>query len=440
MYLAMNYEATNKLEVWRKLTDGSTVMVGELAQNKQGVYFQYHIEYLQKHNNLSPFNLSFDNSLQLAPNQPHNALHGAFSDSLPDGWGLMLMDRIFRQANILPNQISAMDRLAFVGDRAMGALFYKPVSTLQETEQAENFSIAELGSKAQAIFDGQTSQVLQALVNAGSSGGARPKAQLYLNQTEPEQCSITPKLGSEAYLVKFTSQQLSLGHEEGLCEAAYLSMALKAGIEVPQWLLLDAPNTRGSASNKGNKWLALKRFDTTLATNGTEGRLHLHSASGLLDADYRMPSLDYEDLIKASSLLCKSPAAGQAMFRRMIFNLFALNQDDHSKNWAFLQGDDGQWQLAPFYDVTFSPSAYDEHATAFAGFGKKPTLKALQKLAMQANFSSWKQAQLVIAETVEAIQSFDVISQQLNIERETRKLISKQLKRIYQDNKILLRG
>jgi len=440
MYLAMNDKATNKLEVWRKLTDSSTVMVGELAQNKQGVYFQYHTEYLQKHHNLSPFNLSFDNSLQLAPNQPHNALHGAFSDSLPDGWGLMLMDRIFRQANILPNQISAMDRLAFVGDRAMGALFYKPVSSLQETEQAENFSIAELGTKAQAIFDGQTSQVLQALVNAGSSGGARPKAQLYLNQVNPDQCSITAKPDHEAYLVKFTSQQLSLGHEEGLCEAAYLSMALKAGIDVPQWQLLDAPNKRGSTSNKDNKWLALKRFDTTITANGTEGRLHLHSTSGLLDADYRMPSLDYEDLIKASSILCKSPAAGQAMFRRMIFNLFALNQDDHSKNWAFLQGDDGHWQLAPFYDVTFSPSAYDEHATAFAGFGKKPTLKALQKLATQANFSSWKQAQLVIVETVEAIQSFNVISQQLNVKQDTRQLISKQLGRIYQDNKILLQG
>ncbi|NRA22636.1 MAG: type II toxin-antitoxin system HipA family toxin [Oceanospirillaceae bacterium] len=434
----MVYKATNKLEVWRKLADGSTIMVGELAQNKRGVYFKYQAEYLQKHHSLSPFNLSFDNSLQLAPNQPHNALHGAFSDSLPDGWGLLLMDRIFRQADILPNQITAMDRLAFVGDRAMGALFYRPASSLQATEQAEIFSIVELGSQAQAIFDGQTTQVLQALVNAGSSGGARPKAQLYLNQATPNLCSITPKLGSAAYLVKFTSQQLSLGHEEGLCEAAYLSMALQAGIEVPQWLLLDAPNTRGHAINAENKWLALKRFDTTVAPGQTEGRLHLHSASGLLDADYRMPSLDYADLIKASSLLCKSPAVGQAVFRRMIFNLFALNQDDHSKNWAFLQGDDGQWQLAPFYDVTFSPSAYDEHATAFAGFGKKPTLKVLQKLAMQANFSSWKQAQRVIAETVEAIQSFNSISQQLNVKGTTRNLISKQLARIYQDNKILL--
>lgn len=83
-----------------------------------------------------------------------------------------------------------------------------------------------------------------------------------------------------------------------------------------------------------------------------------------------MPSLDYEELIKAPSLLCKSPAAGQKMFRCMIFNLFSLNQDDHSKNWAFLQSDNSEWQLAPFYDVTFSPSPYNEHATAFAGFGK----------------------------------------------------------------------
>ena len=429
----MSYEKVNKLEIWRTLSDGSSIAVGELAQNKQGVYFQYHINYLDNFANLSPFNLNFDSTLQLAPKKPHNGLHGAFSDSLPDGWGLLLMDRIFRQAEISPNQVTAMDRLSFIGDRAMGALSYLPVSMLHHQDDFRDLTVADLGLQAQAIFDGQTSEVLQALVNAGGSGGARPKAQLYLKESDNNHCSTKAGEGSEAYLVKFTSSQLALGHEEGLCEASYLTMAKRAGIDVPEWKLLDAPKRSGAT-----KWLALKRFDTYLNTNGKEGRFHLHSACGLLDADYRMPSLDYEDLIKASSLLCKSPAAGQKMFRRMIFNLFSLNQDDHSKNWAFLQNDHGEWHLAPFYDITFSPSPYSEHATAFAGFRKIPSLNVMKKLAIQANFSNWKQAQHVIQEVVDAIHSFNVTAKLLGVKPETIRLISKQLEIVYQENKTLL--
>ena len=433
----MSFQQIQKLAVKRTLSDGSKVFVGELAQNRQGVYFQYNDDYLNTYSNLSPFNLSFDSSLQIAPRTPHNNLHGAFSDSLPDGWGLLLMDRIFRQSNILPTQITSMDRLSFIGDSAMGALSFSPISGLKNND-TNNFSLAELGTQAQAIFDGQTEEVLQALVNAGSSGGARPKAQLYLNENDPSYCSTKAADNNDAYLVKFTSAQLALGHEEGLCEAAYLTLANMANIDVPAWKLLDAPEKSGA-----KKWLALKRFDvvknnTGLHKKGAEGRLHLHSASGLLDADFRMPSLDYEDLIKATSLLCKSPAAGQVMFKRMIFNLFSLNQDDHSKNWAFLQADNGKWELAPFYDITFSPSAYNEHATAFSGYGKQPSLKVMQKLAMQANFSSWNSAQEVIQEVVGSLSQFSNVAKQLNIKAKTANVISKQLNRVYNDNKHLL--
>ncbi|MFT7005910.1 MAG: serine/threonine-protein kinase HipA [Colwellia sp.] len=428
----MDYGRVNKLSVFRKLANGDNVAVGILAQNRQGIYFQYDTSYLEQYHNLSPFNLSFDSTLQLAPVSPHNRLHGAFSDSLPDGWGLLLMDRVFRQVNTLPAQITAMDRLSFVGEGAMGALSYLPLSELKNNTIEDQLSIAKLGLQAQAIFDGQTSEVLQALINAGSSGGARPKAQLYLNN-DNDFCSTNVSDDSEAFLVKFTSSQFLLGHDEGVCEAAYLTMAKQAGIDVPAWKLLDAPSASGA-----QQWLAVKRFDVVKNLRGNEGRLHLHSVSGLLDADYRMPSLDYEELIKVSSIICRSPAAGQVMFRRMVFNLFALNQDDHSKNWAFLQQDNGQWQLAPFYDVTFSPSSYTEHATAFCGFGKKPSLKVMQKLAEQANFANWEQAQLVIDEVVEAVQAFTSIANKLTINPEVRRLINKQLNNTFLENKILL--
>ena len=428
----MQIKPVKQLKVWRTLSDGNRCLVGTLAQNRQGVFFQYHADYLASFTNLSPFNLRFDSTLQLGPRDPHHGLQGVFADSLPDGWGLLLMDRVFRQAGILPTQITAMDRLAFVGASALGALSYEPTSDLKVVDDAI-ISVAEIGLEAQAVFDGQTTEVLAALVNAGSSAGARPKAQLYFHQDNEAVCSTRAVADSLAYLVKFTSSQIALGHEEGLCEAVYLTLAQQAGIEVPKWRLLDAPKQSGAT-----KWLALQRFDTQILPNGKQGRWHLHSACGLLDADFRMPSLDYEDLIKASSLLCKSPRAGQAQFRRAMFNLFALNQDDHSKNSAFLQHDDDQWQLAPFYDVTFSPSPYGEHATAFVGFGKQPSLKAIKQLATQANFANWSQAQQLIAEVVAAISQFASVASELAVSKDTISLINQQLAQAYQDNKQLL--
>jgi serine/threonine-protein kinase HipA len=428
----MKFSQTRSLKVWRTLSNGTQCQVGTLAQNQQGVFFQYHDDYLTQFVNLSPFALHFDSSLQAAPLSPHKGLHGVFADSLPDGWGLLLMDRVFRQAGILPAQLTAMDRLAFVADRGMGALSYQPPSDLQPQASQTSVRISKLGLAAQALFDGQVVEVLTELANAGSSGGARPKAQLYLADPKVDYCSTIPYTGSNAFLVKFTSSQLPLEHEEGLCEAVYLTLAKQAGIAVPDWHLLNAPQALSGKNAK--QWLALERFDIT----PQGGRLHLHSACGLLDADFRMPGLDYIDLIKASSLLTNSPDAGQAQFRRAVFNLFALNQDDHSKNWAFLQNDKGDWQLAPFYDVTFSPGPYGEHATAFAGFGKTPPLKAMQKLAAQASFADWTQAKAVISEVVEVIAGFGRVARQLAVSQQSIRLIEQQIKAVRQANQVLL--
>ncbi|MEA3641806.1 MAG: type II toxin-antitoxin system HipA family toxin [Lamprobacter sp.] len=426
---AMSVERVNRLDVWRTLGDGRRHRVGVLAQNRQGVFFQYAGDYLARFANLSPFGLRFDASLQAAPRTPHAGLQGVFADSLPDGWGLLLMDRVFRQAGIAPAQVTALDRLAFVADRGLGALSYEPPSSLQPAATETRIDLGELGLHAQALYEGQTTEVLAELVRVGSSGGARPKAQLYLSETDNDRCSSAPGPGRTAYLVKFTSSSLPLGHEEGLCEAAYLTMARQADIEVANWRLLDAPTASGA-----RHWLAVERFDT----NGAGGRWHLHSACGLLDADFRMPSLDYEDLIKASSLLCHSPAVGQAQFRRAVFNLFALNQDDHSKNWAFLQDDQGQWRPSPFYDATFSPGPYGEHATAFAGFGKAPPRKAMQRLAAQANFAHWRQARAVIAEVVECISGFGEIAKGLGVGDDSIRLIQRRLEDVRLANQGLL--
>ena len=431
----MSFAPVRQLTVWRTFGNGQQARVGGLAQNRQGVFFQYDANYLAQFSPLSPFTLNWDASVQLAPREPHGGLHGVFADSLPDGWGVLLMDRVFRQQGVLPSQVTPMDRLAFVGASGSGALRYTPVTDFGPAADFRLFDMAELGLHAQAVFDGQTTDVLAELVAAGSSAGARPKAQLYFAAGEYDVCRTRAVAGDEAWLMKFTSANLPLGHEEGLCEAVYLALAERAGLQPPRWQLLAAPGESGARA-----WLAVERFDRVWRADDVPGCVHLHSACGLLDADFRAPSLDYEDLIKASGQLCRGAKASQLQFLRAVFNLFALNQDDHSKNWAFLQGDDGDWRPAPFYDVTFSPGRFAEHSTAYAGFGKKPPLKALQKLAAEAGYANWTQARQEMQRVLDALAGFSSVATELGVSAETTRLIQQQLDQTYQQNMQGIRG
>ncbi len=421
----MIFEPVRSLNVMRTLSTGEDVQVGVLAQNNKGVFFQYKANYLDRFGragNLSPYKLKLDTSLQMAPQTPHYGLHGVFADSLPDGWGLLLQDRVFRQQGISLGNITAMDRLAFVGQGGSGALSYQPARAHEKSSIWNR--IIDLGFQAQALFDGQTDEVLQALVAAGSSGGARPKAQLYFQPGDFQNCRTQAQTGDEAWLVKFTSERFLLSHEEGVCEAIYLSLAESLDLQTPQWHLITAAD---------KQWLAVKRFDIH-----ADGRVHLASVSALLDADFRQPSLDYQDLIKMTGQLCRSAKAAQLQFKRAVFNLFASNQDDHSKNWAFLLEDDGKWQPAPFYDVTFSPHPYNEHATSFYGFDKKPTQKVIQQLAYSAGYESWPKAQQIIKEIAETVQLFATEARKFGVRSQTIAEIKKVLAQRYQENKAIL--
>lgn len=431
-----DFSPVRRLEVWRRQSAGTRVLVGVLAQNRQGVFFQYDDDYVRRHHSLSPFKLAFDTDLHPAPASPHEGLHGVFADSLPDGWGRLLTDRVFRQQGIAPNHLTAMDRLAYIGDRGLGSLEYLPMSEFAPGPEA-GFDLRSAGEQARAVFDLEREGVPASLAFGVRSGGARPKIEAYLPiDGNLSNASILPLPGLDPYVVKFTSASLPLGHEEGLCEAAYLTMAREAGIETPEWRLLPAQPSASQRehANSAISWLALKRFDCS--PHG--GRFHLHSLCGLLDADFRSPSMDYEDLIKASQVLCASAAVGQSQFVRAVFNLLALNQDDHTRNWAFLQDDEGTWQPAPFYDVTFSPNPHGEHMTAYLGHGSTPPLAAMQRLAGQANYSNWGQARAVIERVIDAIGLWDTVATDLGVTPLTRRLIERRLRETRVRHKPLL--
>ena len=410
----------NKINVFRIMSNGQKFRVGTLAENKQGIFFAYLPEYIEQFSNLSPFRLAFDVSVQLAPQKPHNGLHGIFADSLPDGWGLMLQDRFFEQQGISRYEVSPLQRLAFVGDKGIGALAYEPAT--YDKNQAVN--LYELGLNANEVFAGETQEVLQQLIGLGSSGGARPKAQIYVRNDDFSQCSTQKQNESTAYIVKFTSSHLPLGHFEGIVEAVYLTMAKQADIQPIEWRLLEQGEFH---------WLAVKRFDCTEI-----GRIHTATLCGLLDADFRMPSIDYSGCLKATKILCKNKQASQLQFRRAIFNLFACNQDDHSKNWSFQQDEQGNWQPSCAYDITFSPLRHNQHSMSFHNYGNNPPLKVIQELAKIAGYSSWQAVKIEIEKIVQTVTSFSDIAKNFPLKRSVINEIQNKLNAVYQENKALL--
>ena len=361
----------HKLMVKRKLSNGNAIKVGELAENRNGIYFQYNDEYLNIYSNISPFALEKSLEAQLAPHIPHNRLHGIFADSLPDGWGLHLMDKIFRKNDYNPKAITPLERLAFIGDNCLGALYYEPTMEFS-TISAQGYSIRELGKQAVDEFEGTETELVESLMNTAGSGGARPK----INATLLADGTYTTNRYAKGKpsIIKLTSEKFDLAHEESLVEYCCMTLANQCDIETADFDLLEAEHNRF--------WLRQDRFDCV----GDNGRLHMISASGLLDASFREPSLDYIDLIKATRMMCGVSEA-KKVISRALFNYLICNQDDHAKNFAFLCDDTNNWCLSPFYDVVYSPSPYKEHMTSFAGEGINPSKKSLELMCRQAGIN-----------------------------------------------------
>jgi serine/threonine-protein kinase HipA len=256
------------------------------------------------------------------------------------------MDRVFRQNGHNPQLITALERLAYIGDQCLGALSYEPEIKLLGSG-SRDIELISLGQEAVKEFEGTESRLIEQLMNATGSGGARPK--LNVTKTSDGQFSTHANAIGEKLIVKLTSEKFDLKHAESLVEYSYMQMASNLGIETPKFELIEA--------GTGRMWLQQPRFDCT-----PQGKRHMISACGLLDAPFREPSLDYVDLVKATRLLC---GVGEArkLVKRALFNFITVNQDDHSKNVAFLADDDDKWRLSPFYDIVYSPSPYKEHMT-----------------------------------------------------------------------------
>jgi len=349
--------------------------VGRLVDEKGRIFFQYDEDWLRTGWSLSPFRLPFERGVFEHRDRSFGPLPGLFDDSLPDGWGLLLMDRHYRSLGRDPASLSPLERLAWLGHRTMGALTYHPPAP-QEGEAEARFDLDELARQSQALLTGKSAVVLAQLLRAGGSpGGARPKVLVGYDARTDAIRSGEEDLpeGFEAWLVKFPAN----GEDAavGATEYAYSLMAGAAGLEVPPARLFETP--------AGGRFFGIKRFD-----RDHNRRCHCHTFGNLIQANFRIPSCDYSDFLKVTALLTRDQAQVLKAFRWMTFNVFARNRDDHAKNFAFRLDDaTGNWALTPAYDLTFSSGPGGEHAMTVLGEGRAPGPAHLLRLAAERDIA-----------------------------------------------------
>ena len=374
-----------RLEV-RLECGGEVRVVGTLAELERRTYFEYDAAFLESGLQISPFHLPARAGVHEGPAEPYGGLHGVFNDSLPDGWGLLLMSRAFRQRGLAPEAATPLDRLAYIGTRGMGALTYHPTTGPADPGR-DRIDLEALAAQSERLLEGSTEDVLPGLLRAGGSpGGARPKVLVGFRERDGVLVSGSGTLreGFRPYLVKFGAREDA--PDAGAVEHAYARMAAAAGIEVPEVRLFAVGEHR---------FFAAERFDRL-----PEGRRHVHTLAGLLHADHRLPSLDYEGYLRAAWALTRDHRAVVEAFRRMVFNVLAHNRDDHAKNFAFAMEPGGAWRHTPAYDLTFSHGPGGEHTMSVSGEGRAPGRRQWDALARTVSIAPADVAEIV--ETVDA--------------------------------------
>lgn len=348
---------------------GERWTLGTLADTGQHILFEYSPQARQQGLELAPLQAPLAHIGAITGEPFFMGLPGLIADALPDGWGLLLMDRAFRRAGRLPASISPLERLAFIGERAMGALFFEPSDKIA-SEQNE-LDLEQLAKDTARVLDNENADeaLRHLLLLGGSPQGARPKVLVNFDPVSGRVNSGTNLAAGEPWLIKFPA-----GNEHrDTCaiEALYARLAAHCGLEIPESRFF---NLDGKYSAFG-----VRRFDREGAL-----RIPLQSLSAALNADYRLPSLDYEMLLRLTRRLTGDEREVVKAFERCVFNVLTHNRDDHSRNFAFRLDRQRRWQLTPAFDLTFNEGPRGEHFTTIAGEGRAPGRRHLIELAKRS--------------------------------------------------------
>ncbi len=368
-------------------------------------YFEYNREWIEAGLDISPLDASIKLSQNLRPifgasEKIYQKLPPFLADSLPDAWGNELFEQWRLRQGIKPNEITPLDKLAFIGKRAMGALEFLPeTSNFNPKEDINLKALIDLAEqiymqRENARIAPDQSPTMQALMAVGTSaGGRQPKAIIAINRETGEIRSgqIEGLKGFEHCILKFGIKERSTAE----LEMAYHEMAKKAGIQMMPCWLMDV---------EGDKHFVTKRFDRE-----GERKLHMQTLAALYpEAD------NYERLLWVCRKMRLSELDSEEVFRRMVFNVLANNTDDHNKNFSFLMDEQGRWRFSPAYDMTyiFNTGAFlpeTRHCLMIRGKYDGITLKDVMELAAENGI---RKAESIIREVGNAVMEFRTLAEQ----------------------------
>ena len=342
----------------KKLTvkyNGETV--GYLADLDDGIAFQYDEKWVKNGFSISPLSLPLSNKIYRSSKATFGGLYGVFHDSLPDGWGELLVRRMLAKQGMNADRLSPLTKLTLISGSGLGALTYEPTQIADD--ETDNFDLDFIASEAEKILDDETDNVnLDEIYRlGGSSGGARPKAHV--------------KIDGESWIIKFPCNYDPKNIGERELQANKLARV--CGINVSEFKLYPSKLCSG--------YFGTKRFDRQ-----GEKRVHMISLASLLETTHKVPNLDYMHFFQVVKEICIDKDDLYEAYRRMCFNVLYGNRDDHGKNFAFLYNEQkGGYEISPAYDITPTLNK-PEHEMTVLGNGQ-PTEEDLLKIAKEIKLS-----------------------------------------------------
>lgn len=336
--------------------------VGALVMSPEHTLaFAYDRDWLAHGFSISPLSLPLREGVFVAKRDPLSGMFGVFDDSMPDGWGRLLTDRMLRNHGVDPYAVGPLARLSIVGRGGMGALEYEPASTVGDGSRNAS-DLDELAQESLRMLRAEFSDDLDTLFAlGGSSGGARPK--------------ILTSIDGGEWIIKFPS---SVDPPDiGLIEYRISNLARACGVDMPETRLFPSKRCAG--------YFGVRRFDRVRGADGVGRKVHMVSAGGLLETSHRIANLDYGLLMRLTMRMTGSAGECMRLYRLMCFNVFIGNRDDHAKNFSYLRDpEQPMWRLSPAYDLTENPGINGEHTTAVNGRGRGISVDDLVSVGVTA--------------------------------------------------------
>ena len=398
--------------------------IGTLYEDEGIIRFEYDSRYINSGLNISPLKLPFSTETYInMDNKYFQTLAGVFFDSLPDRFGTKVLERYYESKNIAPKDLTTLQKLVFIGKRGMGAIEYEPSEKILDTPEAfEPLEIRKMYESSRKIIKGEPTETIKEMLlfmdSAASAGGARAKAIVGWNKNTNEIISGSGSVSDEyeQWLIKFDGvddEKQSLDFTK--LEYLYMNMAKACGIIVPAIELIKDDNL---------SHFAIKRFDRI---DGE--KVHMHSLASIVHVNFNEPlHYSYDEAMRVIKHITKDAQAVVEFFKRMIFNVVAVNQDDHAKNTSFLMDSSGEWTLSPAYDITYANGqGYTKnHQMSIMGKINNFSKKELVEFGIKFGVNK-KDAVEIIENTVDIISTFSKKAKKLDIREDLISLVEKDI-------------